>query len=463
MEVLEHHDDRCVGRHALEERPPGAEERLRGNARLHAQQGEQRRLDPPPLGLVRHVLGKRRRDPLARGRLVVGLEQPGPAPDHLAEGPERDAVAVGRRAAVVVPHRLDDAVEVLEELPAEPRLADARGADHRHEAGPPLAAGRVEQVLEQAELDVAADERGLERVGAAAPPALGHHAQCAPRGDRRALAAQRLLARGLKGDRSVGGSLRRLAHEHGSGGGGCLESAGRVHEIAGDHPLVGGADRDDGLARQDTGASLDAWSEAVDRVDEVERRPNSALGVVLVCRRRSPDGHHGVPDELLDAAAVPGDHIAGQIEVARQELARLLGVLALRDGREAHEVGEQHRHQPPLRHRAGRGGSIPRSRHARRRGGCQSCAAGAAKLLARLDWRRARRADGGERASALGAEPPTRLVLRGAIRADHAALRCNLRRRAYSSRSPWVTTRAGEPDPDVAWAHGSVESLDAVV
>ena len=85
-----------------------------------------------------------------------------------------------------------------------------------------------------------------------------------------------------------------------------------------------------------------AGPEAPDRVDELERRPDGPLGVVLVGGRRAPDGHHRVADELLDRAAVAAD------DVARP--ARSSGVRSSRTssasrpsakGREADEVGEQ--------------------------------------------------------------------------------------------------------------------------
>ena len=117
-----------------------------------------------PLGLVGDVLLEHRGDRRAGRRLVVGLLEAGAAADHLAERPERDALAVGRAAAVVPPDGLDQPVDVLEELPGEARLADAGRPDDADEPRPALAAGRVEQVLELAQLLVAADERRLERL-----------------------------------------------------------------------------------------------------------------------------------------------------------------------------------------------------------------------------------------------------------------------------------------------------------
>src|SRR5205085_1799369 len=104
---------------------------------------------PASLGLVRDVFGYGFRELGASGRLIVRLEEPRPPPNHLAKGPERDPIAVRRRPSVVEPRRLDEAVDVLAELPGEPRLSDAGGTDDGHEAGSPLARRAMEQVLEQ--------------------------------------------------------------------------------------------------------------------------------------------------------------------------------------------------------------------------------------------------------------------------------------------------------------------------
>ena len=77
--------------------------------------------------------------------------------------------------------------------------------------------------------------------------------------------------------------------------------------------------------------------------DELEAGPHGPLGVVLLRDRGAPDRHDGVADELLDDAAVAADDRPGELEVAREELADLLGVALLREGREADEVAEQHR------------------------------------------------------------------------------------------------------------------------
>ena len=184
MEVLEDHHDRAARGEPLEERPPRPEELLRPRVRLEPEQRQQRRPDPRPLGLVGDVLLEHRGDRRPGRRLVVGLLEVGPAADHLAERPERDPLAVGRAAAVVPPDRLDQPVDVLEELPGQARLADPGRADDADQPRPALAGRGVVEVLELAELLVATDERRLERLGPADAAALGDDADRAPGGDR---------------------------------------------------------------------------------------------------------------------------------------------------------------------------------------------------------------------------------------------------------------------------------------
>ncbi len=108
------------------------------------------------------------------------------------------------------PHRLDHAVDVLEELPRQAALADPGLAGDRVQAHAPLARVAVEQVLEQAELGIAADERRLEAVVAAAAPSLGHDAHRAPRLDGDDLPFIDVLARELVGERLGSGLVRPL-------------------------------------------------------------------------------------------------------------------------------------------------------------------------------------------------------------------------------------------------------------
>ena len=114
---------------------------------------------------IRHEFLERCPDPRPAGRLVVALHQPGPAADHLAQRPERDPLAVRRRSPLVPVHDLEHAVDVLQELPREPALADPALAGDRDQSGPPLAGGCMEEVPQQPQFFVAADEGRLEAFG----------------------------------------------------------------------------------------------------------------------------------------------------------------------------------------------------------------------------------------------------------------------------------------------------------
>ena len=362
VQVLEDEGDRALGGDPLEERPPRREQlfaRHLGRG-VDAKQDQERRLDPAPLRLIGHPPFDGLRDLCPRRRFVVGLGQPGARADHLAERPERDALAVGGGSPGVPQDRLDDPVEVLRQLPDEPALARTGDADDGHDPRPSLATGCVEQVLEQAELAVAAEERRLQLVAPSAAAAFGDDAERAECRHRRFLALEDLLPRRFERDRLVGGTLGRLADEDGPGLRDRLQPRRGVDEVARDHALVRRAERHCGFAGQDPGAGADAGSEGLDRGDDVECRADCPLGVVLAGDRRAPHGHDRVADELLDRAAVAADDLAGKLEVARQELAGLLGVPALRQGREADEVGEQDRDEAAFRDRGVRGGGIPR-------------------------------------------------------------------------------------------------------
>ena len=324
LELLEDEDDGPALGDPLEEGPAGRLEllALAGRRGLEAEQGRQARLHPGPLRRVGDVVAEGRRQLLPRRGGVVALGDAGALADHLAERPERQPLAVGGRAAAMPVDVGGDAVDVLLELPGEAGLADPGDPDDGGQAGAPVAGGGVEEVLEQLELLVAADERRLDAAAAARPAAPGDDADRPPRRHGRRLAAEQLLAGGLEDDRVARRAVGRLPDEHHAGRSGRLETRRGVDEVAGDHALPRGADDGGRLARQDRGARLrPLGSEAGHGRDEVERRADGALGVVLADRRRAPDRHDGVADELLDRAAVALDDLAGELEVAAQELA----------------------------------------------------------------------------------------------------------------------------------------------
>ncbi len=54
------------------------------------------------------------------------------------------------------------------------------------------------------------------------------------------------------------------------------------------------------------------------------------------------DGDHGVADELLEDPAVLGDDLAGDVVVAAQQHADILGVERIAQGGRSRDVGEEH-------------------------------------------------------------------------------------------------------------------------
>ncbi len=253
----------------------------------------------------------------------------GPRPDHLAEGPERDPVAVRRGAARVPEHgpkrpsryfSSSQARRVLP-IPAGP-ITDTRRARRSR-----LVAWK--RSLSRRELVVAADEGSFERLGPLAAAPLGNDAEALARRHGRGFTLERLVSRRLESDRLGGGPLGRLADEHRARGGRRLQPRRGVDEIARDHPLVRGAEGDGGFAGENPGPGLDRRAQGAHRVHQLEGGADRPLRVVLAGRRGTPDRHDRIADELLDRPAVAAHDLRGELEVARQELPRLLGVTAL--------------------------------------------------------------------------------------------------------------------------------------
>ena len=281
------------------------------------------------------------------------------------------------------PDVLDEPVEVLLELPGEPRLPDPGHADDRDETRALVVRGRVEEVLDQPELAVAAHERRLEpdRAHLAAPRA--DDARRTPEPHGLCFPFQLVRACVLVDDRGLRGPFRRLADEDASGLRRALDARGRVHEVAGDHPVPFRPERDRCLAGEHPGprsqlGRTELLAEQRDSGDEVERRAHRTLGIVLLRDRGAPDRHDGIADELLDRAAIALDDLPRAVEISSEDLSCLLRVTVLRCGREPNEIGEQHRHQAALGHWWRCSGDLDRDRF-------HGSTAVAAELLAGLD------------------------------------------------------------------------------
>ena len=264
-----------------------------------------------------------------------------------------------------------------------------------------LVGASVEELLREPQLAVAADERRLEALRLQSAGPSGGHADGTPELHRLRLALQLVETRVGVRDRRFRCPPCRIADEHRVRIGGPLHAGGRVDEVARDHALPRGAEVDRRLAGEHRGAGAELrhprlGTERAHCGDELERRAYGALGIVLLGHGRAPDGHHRIADELLDDASVPPDDVGGDLEVPGKEVAHLLGVAVLRERREAHEVGEKHRDEPPL------DGDCRRSTGLRR--GRQNRPALATELLPRRVSGSARGARGRERRPALAAE-----------------------------------------------------------
>ena len=189
----------------------------------------------------------------------------------------------------------------------------------------------MEGVLEQPQLRVASDERGLEPVDPLRTSDTRQHAGGTEQLHRPALALQNMRTDVVERDRSHGEPLGLLVDPHLAGLGGALHARRRIDGVAGDHALTAGAEIHGNLAGDDSGAQsqplgADLCAEQFDCGDQIEPGAHCPLGVTLGGDRGAPDGHHRVADELLDHAAVASDHRACGLEVARQQFAHYLGI-----------------------------------------------------------------------------------------------------------------------------------------
>ncbi len=348
LHVLECEHRRVALGQPLEEESPGREEVLLVASLVLGQPEQVRepRLEEASLFGIEDVLLQRGAELRLRRRRFLLFGNPAAHAHHVRQCPVGDALAVGEAAPAVPVDGLRDAVEVLVELPAETRLADSRDASDRDEVRLLLVRGRVEQLLDLAQLAVAADERCLEAVRLERATETRDDSLCSPKRGQALLALELERARLLVDDRPLRRAARGVAHIDRTRLGDRLHARGRVHEVARDHALTLGAQRHGSFARQHSrtcaellGAHL--LAERRDGGDEVESRPHRPLGIVLGRRGRAPDGHHRVTDELLDRPAVQPDQPPARVEVARQQLPHLLGVTRLRERREADQVGEE--------------------------------------------------------------------------------------------------------------------------
>jgi hypothetical protein len=111
----------------------------------------------------------------------------------------------------VPPDGLRDAVDVLEEFPGETGLADAREADDGQQARRLLLSRRMQRFLQQSQLAISADERGLQTGWAQCTARRGDNVARAPQALRLGLAFELVHSGVVVDDRGLGCPAGRVA------------------------------------------------------------------------------------------------------------------------------------------------------------------------------------------------------------------------------------------------------------
>ncbi|HET6877683.1 MAG TPA: hypothetical protein VFH38_09160 [Jatrophihabitans sp.] len=365
LEILHEEHHRAGIGQPFEEQPPTGEQfvagqrgracrRARRRAVADTEQPSQARADIGPLGRVRNEPGKQVGQLGRRGIERVFLGDPEALPDHLAQSPVRDTFAVGQAAAAVPPHHLGESVDVLLELPAQPRFPDpGRAGDHDQPRAFPVG-GRVEQLLDRAELRIATDERRLETIDALRAADPGEYPRRAEQCHRLALALEVMFAFVGEADGGGGEPPGRVVDPYLSRPGGRLDTRGGVDGVPRHHALPDGAESHRHLAGDDSRPQRESrcaelGAQRCHRRHQVQPGAHGSFGVALGGRRGTPHGHHRVADELLHHPAVALDDRASGVEVSGEQFSDRLRILRLRQRGEADEVGEEHRTHAPLR------------------------------------------------------------------------------------------------------------------
>ena len=255
--------------------------------------------DARPLVGVQQVLRGHRPELRARRERVIRLRDPRPLADHLAERPERESVAVGRRPSLV---RVDGRPPCRRCTSRAPR----RGGSCRCPAGPVIdtrasagatTGGLEEDLLDHAQVVVAAHERGARGGRRGRTPRVAPlrepRARPATGADLPLNAWVRRRARSRWRPRWRARSPRRRGRSRGRSG---LHPGGRVDEVPGDERLTFRTEGRGSLSGQHAGPARPLARPAPHRrgaqgsraVDEIQGRPDGALGIVLSGQRACP-------------------------------------------------------------------------------------------------------------------------------------------------------------------------------
>ena len=248
---------------------------------------------------------------------------------HLHHRPVGDPRPVGQAAAAD-----DRCLDHRQRLGRQPRLAETRVSDDRHQLAAPLRQRPRPGLAQQCQLALAADEDRL------VPPLGGRAGSEQPEGEQRlALPLQQQRLERLHLDRLTNEGERRLGEQHLPRRSGLLQTGGHVQRVTGRQPLLRPRHH---LTRREPDPPLDPQPR--ERRPHLHRRPAGPQRIVLVHRRHPEHRHHRIADELLHHAAVLLDHPPHPPEIARQQRPQRLRIRRLPQRRRTNHIAEQHRH-----------------------------------------------------------------------------------------------------------------------
>ena len=265
-----------------------------------------------------------------------------------AQRPIRDATTVGKTPSGPAQRLRGGRAKAIPELADKARLADTCVAEDRHQLRFALIARLCIHMLEQAELLLAGNERAAKaadapwahkRQGTHDPPALDAFGL--------PLRLDRLRSAELEG--ATRKRDRALANHDLAGRRSLLEPGGDVDRIAGNEGASFARLVDDHLAR------VDADSQAKLIPEELAQPPlhrqtgmQRPFRVILERRWGAKDGHHGIPDELLDRPAGSLDLLGHRLVEDLEHAPRPLRVLRATELSRGNEVGEDDRRELPF-------------------------------------------------------------------------------------------------------------------
>ena len=125
-----------------------------------------------------------------------------------------------------------------------------------------------------------------------------------------------------------------------------LDPRGDVRRFA-EH-LAGSVDHDRAALDADAGGKLGRARSSIPSVEvgkrtlDRQRRPHSALGVILLGLRIAEEGHQAITELLQHMAAKPGHRCRSFIEIGAHEIAPVLGVELGGELRRADEIAEHY-------------------------------------------------------------------------------------------------------------------------